>query len=170
MEGIVFKEQFITNSHVLIEALKTSVVWDESMVARKTASFGVAYNYSQMNYPFKEMPTKILEICDQINTLLGFMPNNCLINYYLDGKSKMGFHSDQTDILEANSGIAIVSLGEARVLRFKKIKEEGMVFDYLLPSGSLLYMTQELQKEWVHAIPKSETENGRMSLTFRKIK
>lgn len=170
MDGIVFKEQFITNSHVLFEALKTSVVWDESMVARKTASFGVAYNYSQMNYPFQEMPPEILEMCTMINDLLGFMPNNCLINYYLDGNSKMGFHSDQTDILDSNTGIAIVSLGETRVLRFKKIIEEGIVLDYLLPSGSLLYMTQELQKEWVHAIPKSETENGRMSLTFRKIK
>lgn len=170
MEGIVFKEHFLANHHLLFEDLKANVVWDESMIARKTASFGVAYNYSQMNYPFQAMPPRILEMCTMINDLLGFMPNNCLINYYLDGKSKMGFHSDQTDILEDTTGIAIVSLGEARVLRFKKIIEEGMVFDYLLPSGSLLYMTQELQTEWVHAIPKSETKLDRMSLTFRKIK
>jgi alkylated DNA repair dioxygenase AlkB len=170
MEGIVFKEDFIRGSHVLFEELKANVAWDESMTARKTASFGVAYNYSQMSYPFQEMPPKILEMCAMINDLLGFTPNNCLVNYYLDGKSKMGFHSDQTDILEHTTGIAIVSLGETRVLRFKKIIEEGMIFDYLLPSGSLLYMTLALQTEWVHAIPKSETENGRMSLTFRKIK
>jgi hypothetical protein len=33
----------------------------------------------------------------------------------------MGYHSDQTDILVANTGIAIVSLGEMRVLKFRNI-------------------------------------------------
>ncbi|MFK7031464.1 alpha-ketoglutarate-dependent dioxygenase AlkB family protein [Flavobacterium oreochromis] len=44
------------------------------------------------------------------------------------------------------------------------------IIDFALPSGSLIYMTQEVQSRWVHAIPKSDTDKGRMSLTFRKIK
>ena len=82
----------------------------------------------------------------------------------------MGFHSDQTDILVENTGIAIISLGETRILRFKNIENNELIKDFELPSGSLIYMTQEVQKLWLHAIPKSNTENGRMSLTFRKIK
>jgi len=170
MKDITFIDNFLDNPNSLFEFLKTNVEWDETMMARKTASFGAAYNYSQMSYPFKEMPNELTIICHKVKDAIGFEPNNCLINYYLDGKSKMGFHSDQTDILEPNTGIVIVSLGETRILRFKNIKNNEEIKDFELPSGSLIYMTQELQDEWQHAIPKSDTENGRMSLTLRRIK
>jgi alkylated DNA repair dioxygenase AlkB len=106
----------------------------------------------------------------QLAPIIGFIPNNCLLNYYVDGKSKMGYHSDQTDILEPNTGIAIVSIGEARVLKFRNIEFPDQFLSYELTSGSLVYMTQEIQKYWQHSIPKSDTENGRISLTFRQIR
>lgn len=81
----------------------------------------------------------------------------------------MGFHSDQTDILFEGTGVAIISLGQTRILRFRNIENKEIIKDYPLESGSLFYMTNEVQKEWQHAIPKSNTENGRMSLTFRKM-
>jgi len=109
-------------------------------------------------------------IIESINNTLNFKPNNCLINYYLDGKSKMGFHSDQTDILYENTGVGIVSIGEARILRFRNIENRKLIKDFELPSGSFIYMTNQVQDEWQHSIPKSDTENGRMSLTFRKMK
>jgi alkylated DNA repair dioxygenase AlkB len=170
MEGVSFIDKFLEYPDSLFEFLKSNVEWDERMSARKTASFGVSYNYSQMNYPYNKMPDDLSNICIRVKDVIGFEPNNCLINYYLDGKSKMGFHSDQTDILEANTGIVIVSLGETRVLRFRRINNFEEVKDFELPSGSLIYMNQKVQDEWQHAIPKSDTENGRMSLTLRRIK
>ena len=170
MNGIIYKENFISNPEDLFENMKSNVVWDERMSARKTASFGEAYNYSQISYPFLEFTTELKSIVNSINEALGFEPNNCLINYYLNGKSKMGFHSDQTDILFEGTGVAILSIGETRTLRFRNIEDNEQKTDYNLPSGSLIYMTNELQKEWQHSIPKSNTENGRMSLTFRKMK
>ncbi|UPK72535.1 alpha-ketoglutarate-dependent dioxygenase AlkB [Chitinophaga filiformis] len=170
MNGITFIPDFIPDPEALFSSLRDNVLWDESMLARKTASFGVAYNYSQMSYPFQAFTTELDAIVAQIGTTLGFTPNNCLINYYLDGKSKMGFHTDQTDILEQGTGIAIVSVGETRTLRFKNIKTPTELIDFPLPAGSLIYMTQEVQDEWLHAIPPSDTNNGRMSLTFRAIK
>jgi alkylated DNA repair dioxygenase AlkB len=170
INGITYIENFITNPESLFEYLKQNVVWDESMMARKTASFGVAYNYSQIYYPFVEMPINLTEITIEIEKNLGFKPNNCLINYYLDGKSKMGYHSDQTDILAENTGVAILSLGEERILRYRNINNKEEILDYQLSSGSLIYMTQKVQDLWQHAIPKSDTEKSRMSLTFRLIK
>lgn len=82
----------------------------------------------------------------------------------------MGFHSDQTEILYENTGVGIVSIGETRILRFRNIKDRTLIKDFELPSGSFIYMTNEVQAEWQHSIPRSDTENGRMSLTFRKIK
>lgn len=170
MNGITFIENFIDNSTELFDKLKSNVKWDERMSARKTASFGKAYNYSQISYPFQEFTPELNLIIELIDNTLNFKPNNCLINYYLDGKSKMGFHSDQTDILFENTGVGIVSIGETRTLRFRNIENREIIKDFELPSGSFIYMTNEIQDEWQHAIPKSDTENGRMSLTFRKIK
>jgi alkylated DNA repair dioxygenase AlkB len=168
--GITYIENFIDKPDELFELLIASVSWDERMSARKMASFGKAYNYSQMDYPFQEFLPEVKQINNKLNFTIGFMPNNCLINYYLDGRSKMGYHSDQTDILETDTGIAIVSLGETRILKFRNIANPEHFLTYELPSGCLFYMTQEVQANWQHAIPKSDTDNGRISLTFRKIK
>lgn len=170
MNGITYIENFINNPFELFNSLRNNVAWDERMSARKTASFGKAYNYSQISYPYQEFTSDLKPIVDSISKTLNFEPNNCLINYYLDGKSKMGFHSDQTDILFEGTGVAIVSIGETRTLRFRKIENKELIRDYALPSGSLIYMKNEIQDVWQHAIPKSDTEKGRMSLTFRKIK
>src|ERR1700742_85301 len=114
ISGIVLLEAFIEEPGVLYALLHHAVAWDERMTARKTASFGKAYNYSQMEYPFQPFLPELEHINKKIEATLGFTPNNCLINFYPDGRSKMGFHSDQTDMLEAGTGIAIVSLGEQR--------------------------------------------------------
>ncbi len=169
MKGITYIEHFLGQPGHLFTYLETNAAWDTSMASRKTASYGVAYNYSQITYPYQEMLAPLKDVAAAIESTIGFLPNNCLINYYLDGKSKMGFHSDQTDILAEDTGVAIVSLGETRTLRFKNIADKETIVDYPLPSGSLIYMTQAIQEEWLHAIPKSDTDLGRMSLTFRKI-
>lgn len=170
MEGLTYIGQFLPDAEIVFQYLKNNVAWDERMAARRTASFGVAYNYSQMTYPFQPMPVELQELCKAVERVTGFEPNNCLINYYLDGSSKMGFHSDQTDILEENTGIGIISLGQARILRFRNIHEKAHIQDFLLQSGSLLYMTQQVQNEWEHAVPKSTVDAGRMSITLRRIK
>ena len=170
MNGILYIEKFIENPNELFERLQDYVIWDTRMNARKTASFGKAYNYSQIEYPYQDLLPEINLIITKLEPIVGFKPNNCLINYYENGKSKMGFHSDQIDILESNTGIAILSIGTTRLLTFKNIENREKILNYELTNGSLIYMTQEIQKEWQHAIPKTETENGRMSLTFRKLK
>ena len=169
MDGITYIENFIDNPSQLFNLLISTVKWDERMTARKTASFGKAYNYSQIEYPYQEFLPELEVINKKLKTVIGFEPNNCLINYYLDGKSKMGYHSDQTDILATGTGIAIVSVGETRTLKFRNIENPDLFINYELTSGSLVYMTQEIQALWQHSIPKSDTENGRISLTFRQI-
>jgi alkylated DNA repair dioxygenase AlkB len=169
MEGILYIENFIADPASLFSFLTMNVVWDERMAARKTASYGVAYNYSQISYPFKQFLPELSAIIQKLANTLGFEPNNCLLNYYVDGKAKMGYHSDQTDILYPGTGVAIISVGELRTFRFRNIENKDELVNYELTSGSLIYMTQEVQAQWQHSIPESDTENGRISLTFRKI-
>lgn len=170
MNGITFIPGFISATGSLFQYLEDYADWDESMAARKTASYGKAYNYSQMSYPYRPFLEGLVPLVEGITQALGFTPNNCLINYYLDGTSKMGYHSDQTDILCDDTGIAILSIGETRTLRFRNINDKTLIEDYELPTGSLIYMTRQVQAEWQHAVPAADTQNGRMSLTFRQLK
>lgn len=168
MKNIIYIENFLGNHLELMDDLISNLCWDDSMLSRKTASFGKAYNYSQITYAEIEFPNSLDVIKSDIANVVGFEPNNCLVNYYLDGKSKMGFHSDQVDMLFNSTGIIIISLGDTRVFRFRNIKNKEVVKDYVLKSGSLFYMSSEIQSEWKHSVLKGDNE--RISLTFRKIK
>lgn len=170
MDGITYINSFIEEHSSLYKLLETTVEWDTRMKARKTASFGKAYDYSQISYPFQEFTDELNSLVSAIGNVLHFTPNNCLINFYTDGSSSMGYHSDQTDILAENTGVVIVSLGETRTLRFRSIENKDEKVDFQLPSGSLIYMTNAVQEKWQHAIPKANTVSGRMSLTFRNLK
>lgn len=166
---ILLETHFVSQPDDLFEHLVHSVVWDERMRARKTASFGTSYDYSQMTYPEALMPPEIDALCEAIHKRLGFRPNNCLLNYYPDGDASMGFHSDSSEELAPGTGVAIVSLGTARSIVYRSKSDRSVEFDYPLPSGSLLFMTKAVQDDWLHAIPKALGVGARISATFRDI-
>lgn len=170
MEGVLIIDDLIAQPDSLFATLDATVQWDTRMASRKTASFGVAYNYSQIHYPFQPFITEIEQLSLLLEDRAGFLPNNCLINYYPDGTSKMGYHSDQTDILEPGTGIAIISIGTPRTLRFRNIAEPALTVDHELRPGGLFYMSQQVQHEWQHALLVSPTTMSRMSLTFRRMR
>ncbi|WP_052598064.1 alpha-ketoglutarate-dependent dioxygenase AlkB [Aureispira sp. CCB-QB1] len=169
LNGTSLIPNFVKKPNVLFQTILKNTPWNESIKSRKTASFGLAYNYAPMAYPFQEMLPCISILCQKISIPLQFFPNNCLINLYENGQSKMGYHSDRIDILAPNTGIVIISLGATRILRFRNILNKDQKRDIELLSGSLFYMDQTVQKNWQHSIPKSQTISSRMSLTFRQI-
>ncbi|MGJ7615590.1 MULTISPECIES: alpha-ketoglutarate-dependent dioxygenase AlkB family protein [unclassified Variovorax] len=160
---------FVALPDALLEWLGGAVTWDERMRARKTASFGVPYNYSQIAYETVAMPCELDTLCGQIEAELGFRPNNCLLNHYADGASSMGFHSDSSEALAPGTGVAIVSLGSTRSIAYRSKVDSAVRFDYPLRHGSLLYMSDAVQQNWLHAIPKAEGAGERISLTFRAV-
>lgn len=170
-DGIIIIEDFNVADTFLLSKLKNEIKWDTSIKSRKTASFGIPYNYSDINYEFIDFPNFISSILIKIEKIVGYKPNNCLINYYYENSSKMGYHSDQIDILEPNTGIIILSLGNSRIIRFKN-KLDNTIFDVEINPNSLFYMTQEIQKKWLHSIlPNIDNDNyERISITFRRIK
>jgi alkylated DNA repair dioxygenase AlkB len=153
----------------LYTELRDRIEWDLRMSARHTACYGLSYNYSGVSYENKPMHPLLVPLCTKLEETLGFEPNSCLINYYLDGRSKMGFHSDEIDNLEAGTQIIIISLGTERKLSFRSKADYEQRRQYLLPHGSLLYMSQRTQEFWSHAIKRANVLDGRISLTFRRI-
>ena len=166
-EGITIEEDFFTEHEALFERLRSEVDWDHSMSARLTASFGVPYNYGQMVYPEAPMHAALLNLSTQLQRHFGFEFNNCLLNYYVDERSKMGFHSDDITNLRPGTGVAIVSLGEARTISFRQRDDQNERLSYLLRPGSLLFMELAVQQKWAHAIKRRRGAGGRISLTWR---
>ena len=161
---------FVSAPQALYDTLVSEVAWEEHIKARKTASFGEAYNYSQITYAVKPMHPLLVPIVDKLEQTLGSRPNNCLLNYYESGDSSMSYHSDSTEELTPGTGVAIVSLGAERSITFRSIADSEEKYHYPLPSGSLLSMSQEIQHTWKHAILKQVAAEGRISLTFRSLK
>lgn len=199
---LVLQPQFLTSYEAddLFLLLRATTQWNQQMASRFTASFGVPYEYSGISYETLAMPDRVNDVAKKLAHKLGFLPNNCLLNYYLTSNSKMGYHSDDTQQLAKGTGVAIVSLGQSREMTFKHKTQPDITHRYMLTHGSLLYMDDKVQQDWLHAIPKlansgaqevsgqendnqegtlqrgglqedsMQKENSRISLTFRQLK
>jgi alkylated DNA repair dioxygenase AlkB len=164
---LLITNDFIVDHAELFLQLKEEVPWDERMAARKTASFGRPYNYSQISYPTTPLPPSLESVADRLLAALGIHFNNCLLNYYEMGDNTMGFHSDDTNGLHSGTGVAIVSLGSVRNITFRHKTHSSGERSYPLEPGSLLYMDAAIQTDWLHAIRRQASAGPRISLTWR---
>ena len=140
------------------------------MRARKTASFGQPNIDSERVHLYEPFLPVMHELSDRLEPIIGFKPNNCFLNYYENGDSKMGWHGDSTYFLAEETGTAILSVGDTRIFQLRRKAVPTESYNYVLTPGSLICMPTSIQEEWQHAIPKVVSERGRISLTFRKMK
>lgn len=159
----------IADADAAFARLGDEIVWRDDMRARRTASFGRAYNYSGQSYPDAPVPPTIAAIADHAAGLAGHDFNNCLCNLYESGLNRMGFHADSYDGLDEASWIAIASLGATRRLVFCT-RDRSRHVSYALEHGSILLMDRETQDRWLHAVPQEPGAGRRVSLTFRRFK
>lgn len=170
VDELRFFPAFLEAPEPLFEELRATVVWDTRIRSRKTASFGIPYNYSGLSYPEIPFPPAIAALAEKATGPLGFSPNNALLNLYADDGG-MGFHSDSSAALATDSGVGIVSLGAPRDLVFRR---SGATYALPLPAGSLLRMSLAMQTTWQHAVVRAlpttpPTAAARISVTFRRI-
>lgn len=93
--------------------------------------------------------------------------NNCLLNFYETGDNTMGFHSDETTGLVSGTGVAIVSLGSIRDITYRSKSQPQIQRSFPLKPGSLLFMDDVVQENWMHAIKRQKDAGPRISLTWR---
>jgi alkylated DNA repair dioxygenase AlkB len=158
----------LTDADAALAFVTRDVQWDETMRARKTASFGRPYNYSGQSYPAREMPSVIAAIGARATTLAGHAFDNCLCNLYETGRNTMGFHVDSYEGLVPSSWISIASLGATRTLVFRS-SDRARVVDVPLEHGSILLMNAVTQRDWQHAVKREPGAGSRVSLTFRQM-
>lgn len=160
---------FLDNSDQWFDYLKTTLKWNRRMKSRYTYTFGYAYDPGRGIRFIRTMPACLLPVLEKINQEFGFMPNNCLANYYPSGEYYIGFHADQGEEMRAGKGVAILSLGSLRTLVLRRIDDPDTRFFYPLESGSMIYMKDEIQQSWEHGIPKQVGKGPRISLSFRDL-
>lgn len=130
---------------------------------------GANYRYSGLMHSPRPWHVLLDEIKNRLETFSGRRFNSVLCNLYRNGNDSMGWHADKEKELGMNPYIGSLSLGESRLFRIRHCKT-GKTHDLELGSGSLLIMSEELQRHWRHCIPKFKTkESPRINLSFRKI-
>jgi alkylated DNA repair dioxygenase AlkB len=154
----------------LFAELVATVDWDTRMKARQTASYGAPYDYSQLTYPRRAMHPALTPVLAAVRATVGFEPDNCLLNYYVDGEASMGFHADAREDLVPGTGVVILSLGSPRSLVFRRKLEREHVVEFRLQPGSLVLLPDAMQDEWQHAIPRETGAGPRISVTFRRLR
>ncbi len=160
---------FIDNHRQWFDHLQSTLRWNSQFKSRKTATFGVSYNYSKGIKKVKPIPGFLLPLCRQIQKVFGYSANNCLVNYYPDGNHYISFHSDQDTEMKAQTGVTIVSLGAVRTMVLRSIENPQSRFYYPLQPGSALFMADALQADWQHGVPKEAGKGPRISLSFRSL-
>lgn len=166
---IIYRTRLVEDVAGLFHLAMTSLTWDDRMASRKTASCGVAYNYSGISYPDAPVPEFIAGVMKDIEAVVGHPLNNCLANYYPEGASSMGFHADSGERVVPGSTTSVLSLGAPRRIVFRRKKDRAQLFELDLAPGSLLVMAASVQGGWQHGLPRVDHAGPRISLTFRHL-
>ncbi len=131
---------------------------------------GVSYAYSGQSLLAMPWGSALSALRVRIESLCEAQFNSVLCNLYRDGQDSMGWHADDEASLGPRPLIASFSLGETRRFSFKsRLTSERRDID--LTDGSLLLMGGELQRHWLHQLPKTRRPVGpRINLTFRQVR
>ncbi|MEU4117220.1 alpha-ketoglutarate-dependent dioxygenase AlkB [Kitasatospora sp. NPDC028055] len=89
--------------------------------------------------------------------------------YYRDGRDSVAWHGDRIGRgAREDTMVAILSVGEPRVLALRPRNGGGAVVRRPLGHGDLVVMGGSCQRTWEHAIPKTARPVGpRISIQFR---
>ena len=113
-------------------------------------------------------PASLATVRDRIQNEVGvrFQVARCI--HYANGSEGTSFHSDFPAYGPVDS-IASISLGAEREFALRKLSDPSDIHRMTLHNGSLLYMGENCQKHYQHALPPcEECRDPRINLTFRK--
>ena len=134
---------------------------------RYTQSYLQSYNYSGMLHPAIDLPLDFEPFLMWTHKLFEEKFNQVLVNWYEHGEHYIGAHTDNEPQIIKDSPILSISLGAERVMRIRFKETKEIVEDIVLENKSYIIMCGSMQKYYTHEIIKSNTNDKRISLTFR---
>lgn len=181
-QGIRFYDSFLPDADELLAALRRELRVEQEHIAirgRKIAmprltgwygDPGAIYTYSGLRNEPKPWTPHLRALRERLEAGLGLARgslNSCLVNVYRDGRDSMGWHADNEP--ELRGTIVSVSLGAPRTFQLREGWGNGPIRSIVLTHGSVLTMTVESQRRWIHGVPKETASGLRANLTFRTI-
>ena len=164
-----------------MERLMATVPWQQHHVRvygrevaqpRLVAWFGDSdrsYTYSGLTLEPLRWTEPLSSLRSRCEELADAKFNSGLANLYRDGKDSVAWHADDEPELGVDPIIASVSLGAERRFDLRN-KHTGEAIKTLLPSGSVIVMSQDCQQHWLHQVPKMlRVHEPRINVTFRKM-
>jgi alkylated DNA repair dioxygenase AlkB len=159
---------------------------DFGQQSRPTCYFGdntsCIFTYVGLYLQPLEWPTSLLKLRQRVVDTCqlsrsGSPLTACLVNLYPFGEGHIPWHYDEVRAHGRDKIVASLSLGGPRRFQLRRRDVDGghnieqeLVFDQLLPSGSVLLMKGNTQQYYEHYLPlESDTDPLRISLTFRSI-
>lgn len=152
------------------EVIQVYGKWHEtSRMTGSQGEMGTKYKYAGSLKESVGWTDTINSIRDKVEQGTGNKYNFVLCNYYPNGLTQLGYHSDTEKGLDQKSDIASVSFGTTRTFKFQhKLTKE--THDYELEPGSLILMKPGCQNAYKHCIPvRKRIKEPRINLTFRKV-
>jgi alkylated DNA repair dioxygenase AlkB len=156
------------------------IAWEHRDAPRKEAFFndlGTSYTYGSGNGIRTYYPQKYVDVVYNIKSLLEAETKTvfeaCFCNYYEGPRDHLGWHADDSEMIDTTRPIAVISLGSVREIWFRENGTKGVeaIQKLSLGVGSLLLMHPGMQQTHEHRIPKHGANCGaRISLTFRGLK
>lgn len=152
----------------------TLILFGKKIISKRKVAWygdkGLQYTYSHIQKTALPWTIELYQLKLLVEEATKKRYNSCLLNLYHDGEEGMGWHADNEKELDLSSGIASISLGATRKFLFKH-RQTKLVVPLILENGSLLYMDEASQQNWLHSLPKSKkVKELRINLTFRKIR
>lgn len=157
------------------DSLKNAIKWEHRDAPRREAFFsdkGEPYTYGagrgvRTYYP-QEFPIPVRLMQRTAEFHVNCRLEACFANYYLNQSDHLGWHADDSDVIDMSRPIVVMSFGVEREIWFRANDEPEKIEKLLLNNGSILVMNAGMQLTHQHRIPKCDRHCGeRISLTFR---
>lgn len=131
------------------------------------------YSYSGTTRSANESPAWLKDIVSKVEESLGVTPgyfDMALINEYRDGNQRIGFHTDNEDLLnnggKVNPTVVTVSFGDTRTMVLKSM-DGNEVKTMKMENGSVAVMGYNSQINYKHGIQQELNKSKRFSITLR---
>lgn len=162
----------------LLAALRSEIPWEQRTIRiqgreipqpRLTAWLGtVRYRYSGIHHEPRPFTPVLEGLRQRLQAITGASYNSVLCNLYRHGRDSIGMHADDEPELGSQPTIASLSFGATRTFDLRRKDKTGRTLHIPLEHGSLLVMSGDTQKYWLHGIAKVQHPVGeRLNLTFR---
>lgn len=135
---------------------------------RYSQSYGKDYIYSNTiskSLPFTENLTKYVIYANN----MGNNYNMALVNWYENGNSYIGWHSDNEKQIKKQSSIMSITFGAERDFQIREKTNKKNKINIKLENNSYLIMGGDFQKEFQHQLPKRlKCKEKRINITLRE--